>query len=409
METTNKNFLRNIRNIFFREDFLGIFLPSYISNILPINSLGIYIHFPFCQKICFYCDFFKTKPFRSKIYLDNVINEVLSCRNYFNEIDYSYFDKVVDSIYMGGGTPNLVNPFILEKILSSIFKNFRVSSGCEITIELNPELITLDYLKALKYLGVNRVSIGVQTFSLFGLRILGRTGNPYEIISNIELVSKFFNNISIDLIYLYPFQKLSSLLNDINIVKSLPIDHISYYALDMYDDKKVIYHNFDTLMKEIYNIQENFDEFYDLIHYSLIDLGFEHYEVSNFAKNKKYSIHNLKYWYYFDYIGFGPSAVSKLTLNNNRIIRITKKQLDYFKKFNYNLAFYETIESIEEIDNLTFIKEILMLSLRTKWGIILKHKDTLYNLVVNPLNFKKLNSFINDIYFQFTSLDSNKA
>lgn len=390
-----------LSNIFLRKNSFDISFPSFINNILPINSLGIYIHFPFCQKICFYCDFFKTTPFKYRLYFDNIINEVLSCKKYFNEIGYNHFDKIINSIYFGGGTPNLINPFSLEKILNSIFNNFSLSSECEITIELNPELITLDYLKSLKYLGINRVSIGVQTFSLFGLRVLGRTSNPYEIISKIELVSKFFNNISIDLIYLYPFQKISSLLNDINTIKNLPIDHISYYALDIYDDKKVIYHRFDTLIKEIHDIQENFNKFYDLIHYGLRDLGFEHYEVSNFARNKKYSIHNLKYWYYFDYIGFGPSAVSKLTLNNNqnkKIIRINKKSFDYFIKFSFSNAFYESIENIEEIDDLTAIKEILMLSLRTKWGIKVKYKNNLYNLKINPLNFKKLNSFINKVY-----------
>jgi oxygen-independent coproporphyrinogen-3 oxidase len=383
---------------FFKLNSFTIYLPSFINKSLPINSLGIYIHFPFCQKICFYCDFFKITPLKGNLFFNNFIKEVLDSQNYLNKIGYPYFDKIVNSIYIGGGTPNLVSPSYLEKIFNTIYNNFKISLNAEITIELNPELITPNYLKALKNLGINRVSIGVQSFNLFGLRILGRLSNPSSIISKIELTSKYFSNISIDLIYLYPFQKTKSIIENINIIKNLPINHISYYALDIYNDKKVIYHQFENILKEIENIKNNFDEFYDLIHNNLKELGFEHYEVSNFTKNKKYSIHNLKYWYYFDYIGFGPSAVSKLTINNQKIYRINKKQLNYFGNFNKSSYFEQTIENIEEIDNLTAIKEIIMLALRTKWGLKIKHNNNIYNLKLHPLNFKNLNSYIYKIY-----------
>jgi oxygen-independent coproporphyrinogen-3 oxidase len=387
----------NNRN-FFKLNSFNIYLPSFINKSLPINSLGIYIHFPFCQKICFYCDFFKLTPLKVNLSFNNLINEVLDSKNYLNKIGYPYFDKIVNSIYIGGGTPNLINPSYLEKIFDIIYSNFKISLNTEITIELNPELITSNYLKALKNLGINRVSIGVQSFNLFALRILGRLSNPSSIISKIDLTYKYFDNISIDLIYLYPFQKTKSIIENINIIKNLPINHISYYALDIYNDKKVIYHQFENILKEIENIKNNFDEFYDLIHNSLKDLGFEHYEVSNFTKNKKYSIHNLKYWYYFDYIGFGPSAVSKLTINNQKIYRINKKQLNYFGNFNKGSYFKQTIENIEEIDNLTAIKEIIMLALRTKWGLKIKYNNNIYNLKLHPLNFKNLNSYIYKIY-----------
>jgi oxygen-independent coproporphyrinogen-3 oxidase len=379
-------------------DFFNIDLPSFINKHIPINSLGIYIHFPFCQKICFYCDFFKINLINFTLYFNNLINEILDSLNYFNEIEYKYIDKVINSIYIGGGTPNLINIKYLEKLLKVLYNNFKIDNNSEITIELNPELITSYYLKDLKNIGINRVSIGVQTFNLFGLRILGRTSNPNSIISQIELTYKYFDNISIDLIYLYPFQKLESVINDINIIKNLPINHISYYALDIYEDKKVIYHKFSNILKEIQKIQENFEEYYNTIHYKLKDLGFEHYEVSNFAKNKKYSIHNLKYWYYFDYLGFGPSATSKLTINNKKTIRINKKQLNYFKNFNKNSVFKETIDNIEIIDNITKLKEIIMLSLRTKWGIKIKYNQNIYNFKLNPLKFKKLNTYIHKIY-----------
>jgi len=373
-------------------------LPSFINKLLPINSLGIYVHFPFCQKICFYCDFFKLTPLKLNPFFNNLINEVLDSKNYLNKIGYPYFDKIVNSIYIGGGTPNLINPYFLEKIFNVIYSNFKISLDAEITIELNPELITLNYLKTLKNLGINRVSIGVQSFNLFGLRILSRLSNPSSIISKIDLTSNYFDNISIDLIYLYPFQKTKSIIENINIIRNLPINHISYYALDIYNDKKVIYHQFGNILKEIENIKNKFDEFYDLIHNSLKELGFEHYEVSNFTRNKKYSIHNLKYWYYFDYIGFGPSAVSKLTINNQKIYRINKKQLNYLNTFNKSSYFEQTIENTEGIDRPTAIKEIIMLALRTKWGLKIKHNNNIYNLKLHPLNFKNLNSYIYKIY-----------
>lgn len=379
-------------------DFFNIDFPLIVNKFLPINSLGIYIHFPFCKKICFYCDFFKTKPIKNNIYFNNLIDEISDSINYFNEIKYNYLNKIINSIYIGGGTPNLINIKYLEKILKILYNNFKIDNNSEITIELNPELITTNYLKDLKNLGINRISIGAQTFNLFGLRILGRTSNPLSIISQIELTYKYFENISIDLIYLYPFQKLKTIINDINIIKNLPINHISYYALDIYDDKKVIYHKFNNILKEINKNQENFNEFYNTIHFKLKDSGFEHYEVSNFAKKQKYSIHNLKYWYYFDYIGFGPSAVSKLTINNKKTIRINKKQLNYFKNFNKNSVFKETIDNIEVINNITKLKEIIMLSLRTKWGIKIKYNQNIYHFKLNPLNLKKLNTYIHKVY-----------
>jgi oxygen-independent coproporphyrinogen III oxidase len=205
---------------FFKLNSFTIYLPSFINKTLPINSLGIYIHFPFCSKICFYCDFFKLTPLKVNLFFNNLINEVLDSQNYLNKIGYPYFDKIVNSIYIGGGTPNLIGPSYLEKIFNIIYSNFKISLNAEITIELNPELITSNYLKALKNLGINRVSIGVQSFNLFGLRILGRLSNPSSIISKIDLTYKYFDNISIDLIYLYPFQKTKSIVENINIIKT---------------------------------------------------------------------------------------------------------------------------------------------------------------------------------------------
>ena len=374
---------------------LEISFSKNILNHLPTNSLGIYIHFPFCYKICFYCDFFKIKPYKTNLYLNNLINELLSSKNYLDNINYNL--KEVNTIYFGGGTPNLLNPKNIDIILKIINKNFKISKNNEITIELNPELITKNYIKTLKEIGINRVSIGVQTFSLFGLRILGRTTDPNSIVSLIELTAKYFDNVSIDLIYLYPFQKIDSLIKDLEILKNLPINHISYYALDIYDDKKVIYHKFNTIIEEINKIQENFQVFYNIIHQYLEDLGFEHYEVSNFAKNKKYCLHNLRYWYYLDYLGFGPSAVSKLNINN-KTIRITKKHINYFKNTTKENTFKETIKNIEEIDYITSLKEKIMLSLRTKWGIQIKYNNINYNFKVHPLKFIKLNSIIHKIY-----------
>ncbi|MCS7165829.1 MAG: radical SAM family heme chaperone HemW [Candidatus Calescibacterium sp.] len=321
-------------------------MPEKILTIIDsINNLGIYIHYPFCVRECFYCDFYKRTSFDSRFYED-LLSEVLIFKQELLNLEYDF--KLIDTIYFGGGTPSLMSVKFVEKLLDLIYQNFRVCKEVEINFEINPD-ISVGYLRDLKSLGINRISIGVQSFNLFGLRIMGRTHSPEQIFTTIKNVEKFFDNYNIDMLCLYPYQDIDSLREDLNIVISISPPHVSYYLMDV--DKRILYPN--ILLKKIYQLYEVSDDFYQVIQ-ECLSVCYDHYEVSNFAQSQLYCRHNLKYWYYCDYIGFGPSAVSKLTIGNKvlRTIKINQREWEY-------------------IDSLTQIREKIFLALRTKWGIVI--------------------------------------
>ncbi|MCX7759376.1 MAG: radical SAM family heme chaperone HemW [bacterium] len=322
--------------------------PSILNIINPTNNLGIYIHYPFCIKECFYCDFYKTTSFDNGFYR-NLLDQLSIFK--YDLINTGYrFDKV-GTIYFGGGTPSLMSLSFVERILESIYENFETLKNIEISFEINPDL-SETYLRDLKKLGINRISIGVQSFSTFGLRIMGRIHTPSQIFRTINNIQKFFDNYNIDMLCLYPYQTIESLKQDLKTIVSIASPHVSYYLMDI--DKKSIYPL--ILLRKIQKQYEISDHFYNTI-CDILSEHYEHYEVSNFARNGLYCKHNLKYWYYFDYIGFGPSAVSKLTINNE-VLRV----------HGSNIKDYETINYADQL------REKFMLALRTKWGIIVNGK-----------------------------------
>lgn len=327
-------------------------VPKDIFDIVNSNNnLGIYIHYPFCIRECFYCDFYKTTNFEKSFY-DSLIKDIVDSVEFYKSIGYIF--PFVGSIYFGGGTPNLMAINFIEKVLSTIYDLFSVYSNIELTMELNPDSVDPNYLKNLKSLGFNRISIGVQSFNIFALRIMGRTYSISDIFRTIGFVEKYFENYNIDLLALYPYQTIDSLKNDLKNVLSIKPNHISYYLIDI--DKGTRYN--PILLGKIRE-QYDYGESYYRIICDYLTKFYDHYEVSNFALGNFYSKHNIKYWYYYDYLGFGPSAVSKITLNNT----VIRRQ----KKFN---NFYHSDFCDEYIDFKTELTERIMLGLRTKWGII---------------------------------------
>lgn len=336
-------------------------IPKPILNITNlINNLGIYIHYPFCIKKCFYCDFYKTTT-PQRYFEKKIIEEIKETKENLTNIGYKFFP--VGTIYFGGGTPSLMPIHTLEKIINYINLEFKTYKDIEITIEANPESINHTYLKNLKSIGINRISIGIQSFNIFGLRIMGRIHNPTDILQNIKIIQKYFDKYNLDFILLYPYQTIQSLKNDLKTIISISSPHLSFYMMDI--DKKNLYPT--TLLNKIKKLHEQADKYYNII-IDQLSKTYEHYEISNFAINKLYCKHNIKYWYYADYIGLGPSAVSKITINQY-VYRI--QNLPNNKKYT------------EKIDTNKQIEEKIMLSLRTKWGIIINNQQI------------KLNSFSN--------------
>lgn len=275
-----------------------------------INSL--YIHIPFCSNICPYCDF--VKLIKNDLFIKQYLNElIIDLNKTINEY------KKFKSIYIGGGTPSILNCNDLESILK-ILKKVK-AFNCEFTIECNPEDINIEKLKLFKKYGVNRISIGIQSFDK---KILKEIKRDYGIdyYNLISLVKKYIKNINVDLIYGFKEQTLNDLEEDLNKFIKLNINHLSIYSLIV--DKNSIFHN------NGYKEQNEDDSriFYDYIVSFLRKHGFKRYEVSNFAKKHKFSKHNMNYWKNNEYLALGIGASGYI---DNIRYRISPSFKDYIK------------------------------------------------------------------------------
>lgn len=315
--------------------------------------MSIYIHIPFCNTICTYCDF--CKIYYNKKYIDKYLDSLE------REIKDRYKGELVKTIYIGGGTPTSLDDEELEKLFKiiSIFNRDKI---VEFTIEGNAESITEDKLKIMKKYGVNRISIGVQSFDDDIIKILGRVHNKRVVFNKIELIKKYITNINIDLIYAVT-SDMDIVKRDINNFLELDIPHISLYSLIIEDN---------TILKinKYKKIEEDTDyEMYKYIENTLENNGYIHYEVSNYARKGYESKHNLVYWNNDYYYGFGLSSTSYL--NNERIVN-TKNLTKYLKG--------EYIGSIEYEDKNIRMENEVMLGLRKLEGINLSIFKEKYNI-----------------------------
>lgn len=254
--------------------------------------LGIYVHIPFCRRKCNYCSFYSVTVLDSvDQYLDALILQWDGLKKELN-------NKQQYTLYIGGGTPSLLDSYQFEKLMSA----FQGIEFLELTLEANPESITEEKLELWSKQGINRLSIGVQSFDDNILKYLGRLHDGDQAIISIERAKCYFSNINMDLIFGVPGQTLESIKKDINFIKELSPEHVSYYGLSI-EPGTVLY---DKNVKADDDLQY---EMFIYIHQELTKLGYIHYEISNFAKDSKQSIHNLNYWRCGEYIGIGPGAV----------------------------------------------------------------------------------------------------
>lgn len=281
---------------------------------------GIYVHIPFCEYICKYCDFVKQIPKDQKtidIYLEKLTEEINSYREHFDSIK---------TIYIGGGTPSMLTTLQLKKL----FESLKQIDPIEYTIELNPESYTDDKGKLFKEYGVNRVSIGVQTFNQNLLNYLGRAHKKetvIEVVRRLKLVG--IERISIDLIFGIPGQTIDLIKEDIHQFKQLGIGHLSYYSLIL-EDKTYFYHQY--LRGKFVPIDEELEgSMYELIINELNGLGYQQYEISNFTRNGEVSLHNLIYWNLDEYIGVGLGAHGFLNNIRTQNERSMNKYLDHIR------------------------------------------------------------------------------
>lgn len=314
---------------------------------------SIYVHIPFCQKKCNYCAFNSKVGGEVEIenYVAALIQEISRTTNHFP----------LSSIYFGGGTPTILKISQLEKIFRALEKKFAIDSKIEITIEANPGTVDEKFLRDLKELGFNRLSLGVQSFSDEILKILGRIHGSKIAIETVETAKKFFENISVDLMYELPEQKLSDVENSVEIAAALEVQHISIYGLEIEPNT-----NFYKLRAENkLNLpdDETCEKMYDFITEKLPALGYNRYEISNFAKKNFESRHNLGYWTGRKYFGFGAGAHSyDEKIRTSNICNVA----EYTKKFFAG----ESVSEVEEIvTKKAAMEEFCFLGLRTAAGI----------------------------------------
>ena len=363
-------------------------MVSFYVIIFPVIYMrGLYIHIPFCKRLCSFCDF--PKKINQK---DSVINDYLN--KLTREITYLE-EKDINTIYIGGGTPNSLSLEQLEYLLRSIkYKGFK--EIYEYTIETNYELITLEQVQLFKKYNINRVSIGVQTLNKDIADSINRYCDYEELKNKIKLLRENgINNINLDFIFGLPNETIEDVLYNLKCIKELNVEHISYYSLIL-EDKTVLSHKIQNNLITIPNDDITSDMYKLIINY-MKGLGYHHYEISNFAFKGFESKHNLIYWSLDEYIGLGASSASYY--QKNRI---------YNSKLLTNYMFNNDIIK-EEISIEISKGEYFWLGLRMIDGVSLEKYKNKYNsdpfvdFNINELIDKKLLNIDND-YLKLTEL-----
>jgi len=335
---------------------------------------GIYIHIPFCKQSCHYCNFhFSTSTKNKEEVLYAIENEIKQKGQATNE--------AISTIYFGGGTPSILDVNEINSIINRIHKEFNVETEAEITIEANPDDLNKEKIINLSLTEINRLSIGVQSFIDKELRIMNRAHDSKKALNSIEISKKYFNNISIDLMYGVPESTLESWTYNLDTVSQFDINHISSYALTL-EPKTALESFVRKLVVEMPEEELVYDQ-YNLINKKLEPLGFINYEVCSFAKENFFSKNNSAYWLRKKYIGIGPSAHSFDGKSRSWNISNNKKYIDQIKK---GKSFYKK-EKLSKVDQ---YNEYVMTGFRTIWGVSA-------NFIENNFNSKFKNYFTDRI------------
>lgn len=285
-----------------------------------IPSLSLYIHIPWCMKICPYCDFnsYTLKKHDSTIhYIQHLIQDL---KNHQDIIK----NRTINTIFIGGGTPSLLDVNLLTYLLNTIKNIISYNNKIEITIEINPETITIEKILDYTKCGINRISLGIQTFNPILLKLLGRTHSTKNILHLLYEIKKYTElNINLDLMYGIPQQTLKNCLSDLEQAILINPNHISWYQLSI-EKNTIFYYKKPKLPQE-----SKIWKMYNQGNRLLKQANYNRYEISSYSKNNNTCLHNLNYWKFGDYIGIGCGAHSKITKKNGDIVRIIKKKRIY--------------------------------------------------------------------------------
>lgn len=328
------------------KDFFQSFLVIY-----NMKNISIYIHIPFCIKKCGYCDFVSFENHEK--YFDEYTNTLINQIAQFDKKS----DYIVDTIFLGGGTPSYLYANLTEKIFNAIYKNYNISEECEITTELNPKTISIEKANIYKSLGINRISIGLQAKQDILLKTLGRVHCLNDFINSYEIIEKAgFSNINVDIMTALPYQTENNLYETLDFVVGLNPTHISTYSLII--EENTPFYSLYSNNKNIFPSEEIDRKMYHNTVSFLNKKGYLQYEISNFSKKGYECRHNKKYWECKEYLGFGLNASGYI---NNTRYTITSDLYDYLKNPN-------SFEK-EYIDKKTAMGEFMFLGLRMNKGI----------------------------------------
>lgn len=329
--------------------------------------MKLYLHIPFCKNKCLYCDF-KSFPCAEKgrieDYLKGLNREITLAGK-------SFFDREITSVYFGGGTPSLLTVEQFSSVFDTLTKSFNIPKDIEITVECNPESISADKLSAMGSLGVNRISLGVQSLFDDNLTAIGRVHDRQTALDKIKLVGKYFSNLSVDFIVGLPFDTHERVASEIEEVAPF-VNHISVYMLSvesgtplekLVEDGKIVIPDTDTQV-----------DLFETACRTLEKLGFERYEVSNFSKNGARSNHNSGYWTREEYIGLGLNASSLTkTKKDDKVVECRFKNTDNIEKYLLDARNSNDFEDFDRekniLENEEIYEETVMLQLRLSDGI----------------------------------------
>ena len=342
---------------------------------------GIYIHIPFCKQACHYCDFHFSTSLKKKDEMILALAKEIALRK--NEAE----NDIIETIYFGGGTPSILSIQDIKFLIDEVYKNYNVAENPEITIEANPDDLTEERIIELSNNRVNRLSIGIQSFFEDDLKMMNRAHNSGEASKCLEIATKYFDNISLDLIYGIPGMSNEKWKQNIEKALSYNIPHISSYALTV-EPKTAL----DTFIKKGIIKEPNDEvaqEHFHILVETLQENGFIHYELSNFGKENYFSKNNSSYWLGKKYIGVGPSAHSFKGIS--RSWNISNNTM-YIKSIQEN-KLPSTSEILTKEDS---YNEYIMTGLRTIWGVSLFKIETEFGQEFLDYLNKQSQRFIKD-------------
>jgi len=343
---------------------------------------GLYIHIPFCKQACHYCNFhFSTSTKNLQALVNSMVGEMKLRKGYLQ-------NEKITSIYFGGGTPSLLSIQQLELLFNTINQLFIVAKNAEITLEANPDDLTKEKINELKQTPINRLSIGIQSFFEEDLKWMNRAHNSNQAKDSIQFAKDAgFENITIDLIYGTPELTDEKWIKNIQTGLDFNIDHISSYALTV-EPQTALGHFIKQKKLPQLNEEQSARQF-DILIDTLEQNNFEQYEISNFARDKKYAVHNTAYWKNEIYLGIGPSAHS---------FDKTSRSWNIANNTKYIQAI-ETNEPIIETEFLTIenqYNEYLMTGLRTIWGCDLQHIEKTFRKQFSEKMLSKINQKVDE-------------